>query len=171
MNIANLLTTIRFFLVPIVGWLLYNNQNIWAIVVLVLSGLTDIFDGFFARKFNTVTSWGKLADPLADKLMQIMVLVMLFIKDKISIVIVIILILKEVFMVIGSYFLYKEDNVVVSANWYGKIATVLIYFAVVLIIFNVPYASIIMILAVAFSLFSLLMYTLNFLKLKSQTNK
>ena len=171
MNIANLLTTIRFFLVPIVGWLLYNNQNIWAIVVLVLSGLTDIFDGFFARKFNTVTSWGKLADPLADKLMQIMVLVMLFIKDKISIVIVIILILKEIFMVIGSYFLYKEDNVVVSANWYGKIATVLIYFAVVLIIFNVPYASIIMILAVAFSLFSLLMYTLNFLKLKSQTNK
>jgi len=154
-----------------VGWLLYNNQNIWAIVVLVLSGLTDIFDGFFARKFNTVTSWGKLADPLADKLMQIMVLVMLFIKDKISIVIVIILILKEIFMVIGSYFLYKEDNVVVSANWYGKIATVLIYFAVVLIIFNVPYASIIMILAVAFSLFSLLMYTLNFLKLKSQTNK
>ncbi len=153
------------------GWLLYNNQNIWAIVVLVLSGLTDIFDGFFARKFNTVTSWGKLADPLADKLMQIMVLVMLFIKDKISIVIVIILILKEIFMVIGSYFLYKEDNVVVSANWYGKIATVLIYFAVVLIIFNVPYASIIMILAVAFSLFSLLMYTLNFLKLKSQTNK
>jgi len=154
-----------------VGWLLYNNQNIWAIVVLVLSGLTDIFDGFFARKFNTVTSWGKLADPLADKLMQIMVLVMLFIKDKISIVIVIILILKEIFMVIGSYFLYKEDNVVVSANWYGKIATVLIYFAVILIIFNVPYASIIMILAVAFSLFSLLMYTLNFLKLKSQTNK
>ena len=153
------------------GWLLYNNQNIWAIVVLVLSGLTDIFDGFFARKFNTVTSWGKLADPLADKLMQIMVLVMLFIKDKISIVIVIILILKEIFMVIGSYFLYKEDNVVVSANWYGKIATVLIYFAVILIIFNVPYASIIMILAVAFSLFSLLMYTLNFLKLKSQTNK
>ncbi len=171
MNIANLLTTIRFFLVPIVGWLLYNNQNIWAIVVLVLSGLTDIFDGFFARKFNTVTSWGKLADPLADKLMQIMVLVMLFIKDKISIVIVIILILKEIFMVIGSYFLYKEDNVVVSANWYGKIATVLIYFAVIFIIFNVPYASIIMILAVAFSLFSLLMYTLNFLKLKSQTNK
>ena len=171
MNIANLLTTIRFFLVPIVGWLLYNNQNIWAIVVLVLSGLTDIFDGFFARKFNTVTSWGKLADPLADKLMQIMVLVMLFIKDKISIVIVIILILKEVFMVIGSYFLYKEDNVVVSANLYGKIATVLIYFAVILIIFNVPYASIIMILAVAFSLFSLLMYTLNFFKLKRQPNK
>ncbi len=153
------------------GWLLYNNQNIWAIVVLVLSGLTDIFDGFFARKFNTVTSWGKLADPLADKLMQIMVLVMLFIKDKISIVIVIILILKEIFMVIGSYFLYKEDNVVVSANWYGKIATVLIYFAVIFIIFNVPYASIIMILAVAFSLFSLLMYTLNFFKLKRQPNK
>ncbi|NSW90647.1 MAG: CDP-alcohol phosphatidyltransferase family protein [Firmicutes bacterium] len=171
MNIPNILTTIRFFLIPIFGYFLYEGQYIWSVIVLTISGLTDILDGFIARKFNMVTSWGKLADPLADKLMQLTALILLSAKNKIPLIIVIIFILKELMMVIGSYLLYKQDKVVVSANWYGKMATVIIYFAVILIMFNVPYGIILAIIAVAAALFSFFMYISNFLKIKAGRQK
>lgn len=167
MNIPNTLTTIRFLLIPIFGYFLYEGQYFWSVMILILSGLTDILDGFFARKLDMITSWGIFADPLADKLTQLTALVLLFLKNRIHLVIIIILLLKESLMGIGSLLLYKQNNIVVSSNWYGKMAAVILYFSVILVIFDVPNASYFVIIAVAASLFSLIMYMIRYFRIKA----
>ncbi|HHW48036.1 MAG TPA: CDP-diacylglycerol--glycerol-3-phosphate 3-phosphatidyltransferase [Clostridiaceae bacterium] len=134
MSIPNILTVIRFILIPVFGYYLFHEQYKVALLLFLLAGLTDVLDGYIARAFNMVTPWGKLADPLADKLMQITALVLLTYLRKIPIIIVIIVGIKELFMGLGSIVLYKKRQYVVSANWYGKLATVIFYFAVVMII-------------------------------------
>src|SRR3989339_291809 len=133
-NIPNMLTIFRFLIVPIFGYYLYSEQYIISIFLFLFGGLTDVLDGYIARKYNMVTSWGKFADPIADKFLQITALVFLSINKLIPFSILIIVILKEVFMVLGSILLYKKDNYVVSANWYGKFATVIFYIAILCII-------------------------------------
>lgn len=129
--IPNTLTIIRFLLIPIIIWSCAVGNYIATIILLTLSGLTDILDGTIARKYNLITDFGKLMDPLADKLTQISLLTTLFIKGFIPIWILIIVVLKEFCMVSGASFLYGKE-LVVSSKWYGKLATVLFYIAMVI---------------------------------------
>ena len=96
--------------------------------------MTDVLDGFIARKFNLVSNFGKLMDPLADKLTQISVLAALVSVKIIPVWILAIVVLKELIMVVGASFLYGKD-VVVYSKWYGKLATVLFYLAIVVTLF------------------------------------
>ena len=79
LTIPNLLSVIRIALIPVFGVLYYNGNILWAVVVLFVSGLTDFFDGKIARKFNQISALGKVLDPVADKLTQITIAVMLLI--------------------------------------------------------------------------------------------
>ena len=128
--LPNTLTVIRFILIPIIVFYIFTGNYILAFVFFTLSGLTDVADGFIARKFNFVSNFGKLMDPLADKLTQIATLTSLVITDIIPIWILIIVLSKEFIMIIGASFLYGKD-VVVYSKWYGKLATVLLYIAIV----------------------------------------
>ena len=129
-HIPNMLTILRFILIPFIVVFIAFNNYIAAFVVLTISGITDILDGFIARKFNFITNFGKLIDPLADKTTQISVLVTLAFKDIIPFWILIIVFLKEFLMVAGASFLYGKE-LVVSSKWYGKLTTVLFYVAIV----------------------------------------
>ncbi len=172
MNIPNILTVIRFILIPVFGYHMYQKQYIAAVVVFLIAGLTDILDGYIARKYNMVTSWGKIADPLADKLMQITALAFLTFFEKIQLIVLVIVIIKEAFMGAGTIFLYRRKHVVVSANWYGKLATVIFYIAIILSIFNQKYQDVLIWIAVLSTLFALVMYTISFTKIKkSEDNK
>lgn len=127
----NALTIARFLLIPVIITLALNNNYIGAIIVLTISGITDILDGCIARKYNLITDFGKLMDPLADKMTQISLLLTITFKQIISFWIVGIVIFKEFLMVSGASFLYGKE-LVVSSKWYGKLATVLFYIAIVL---------------------------------------
>ena len=166
MNVPNILTAIRFLLIPIFGYFLNIEQYYIAVLLFLIGGITDVLDGYIARKFNLITSFGKLADPLADKLMQITALVLLTTKEMIPPVILIIVVAKEAFMAAGSILLYRQDKVVVSASWYGKLATVVFYFAIVMIIFKGPFNQIFIVLAVLATLFAFTMYSLTYKKIK-----
>ena len=83
--VPNALTVLRFLLIPIIVIACVQGQYILAIAVLSISGLTDILDGTIARKYNYITDFGKLMDPLADKATQISLLTTLFIKGAIPI--------------------------------------------------------------------------------------
>ena len=73
--IPNILTTARLILVPIFAYLVLGVENLpGAAMIFLLSGITDVVDGFIARKFNMITNFGKVYDPFVDKLMQITVL-------------------------------------------------------------------------------------------------
>ena len=129
-NIPNILTILRFILIPVILYFIFTGHYLLGFIFFTISGITDILDGAIARKFNLITNFGKLMDPLADKLTQISVLATLVFQKIIPFWILIIVLLKELLMIIGASFLYGKD-VVVYSKWFGKLATVLFYLAIV----------------------------------------
>ena len=129
-HVPNALTIIRFLLIPVIVISIFNGDYIIAFIFFTISGITDIADGCIARKFNLISNFGKLMDPLADKLTQISTIASLTIIDIIPIWILAVVLLKELIMIAGASFLYGKD-VVVYSKWYGKLATVLFYVAIV----------------------------------------
>ena len=164
--VPNILTVIRFIFIPsIIVSLIYDNY-VLALILFTLSSLTDVLDGKIARKYNAISDFGKLMDPLADKLTQLSILLTLAVKNVIPFWIVVILVVKETVMIAGASFLYGK-SLVVSSKWYGKLTTVLIYIAVVssclIKIFNLPEFDIyIYVLAIIFAIFSLIKYFMYF---------
>ena len=165
-NIPNILTILRFLFIPIILYFVFTGNYILGFIFFTISGITDILDGFIARKFNLISNFGKLMDPLADKLTQISVLATLVAVEIIPVWILFIVIFKELIMVIGASFLYGKD-VVVYSKWYGKLATVLFYVAIVISLitkqFNITglwvnVSLIIYYIAVTSTIFSLVMY-------------
>ena len=165
-HIPNILTILRFILIPIILYFIFTGNYILGIVFFTISGITDVLDGFIARKFNLVSNFGKLMDPLADKLTQISVLASLIQADIIPFGILVIVILKELIMIVGASFLYGKD-VVVYSKWYGKLATVLFYLAIVISLitkqFNLTgfwsnFGLSLYFIALACTIFSLIMY-------------
>ena len=137
-NIPNILTILRFILIPIILYFIFTGHYLLGFIFFTISGITDILDGAIARKFNLVTNFGKLMDPLADKLTQISVLATLVFQKIIPFWILVVL-LKELLMIIGASFLYGKD-VVVYSKWFGKLATVLFYLAIVCSLINKEFA-------------------------------
>lgn len=129
-HIPNTLTIVRFLLIPFILFYIFTGNYILAFIFFTISGITDVVDGFIARKFNLISNFGKLMDPLADKATQVATLASLVIIDIIPIWILIIVLIKEFVMIVGASFLYGKD-VVVYSRWYGKAATVLFYLAIV----------------------------------------
>ena len=129
-HVPNILTIVRFLLIPLILYFVFTQQYIAAFIMLTVSGLTDVLDGIIARKFNCITNFGKLVDPLADKTTQISILTALAIKGIIPLWILIVVFVKEFVMVAGASFLYGKE-LVVSSKWFGKLATVLFYIAIV----------------------------------------
>ncbi|MCI8470013.1 MAG: CDP-diacylglycerol--glycerol-3-phosphate 3-phosphatidyltransferase [Clostridia bacterium] len=165
-HLPNALTVVRLLLIPLIIFYIFTGNYILAFVFFTISGITDIADGFIARKFNLVSNFGKLMDPLADKLTQIATLASLVFANIIPLWILAIVFLKEFIMICGASFLYGKD-VVVYSKWYGKLATVLLYFAIVvsLLLKQFELAGIwelidlgIFTLALLSTIFSLIMY-------------
>ena len=174
-HIPNTLTIGRFFLIPFIIYSLVMDNYLSAFIFLTISGLTDVLDGFIARKFNFITNLGKLIDPLADKATQISVLIALTFKNIIpSFWILIIVVAKEAAMIAGASFLYGKE-LVVSSKWYGKLSTTLFYIAIVCS-FGIKYWDTaygtqlwrfdmwIYYLAIIATIFSLVMYYITFYK-------
>ncbi len=135
LTIPNLLSVIRLLLIPVIIWLYYFKQNNWgAIAVLIISGITDIVDGFIARRFNMVSDLGKIIDPIADKLTQFSILLCLAFTYPKILTVGIIFAIKEFAMIIFGYMIIKRRDSVNSANWHGKLNTVVIYSTIVLLI-------------------------------------
>lgn len=165
-HIPNILTILRFIFIPIILNFIFAGNYILAFIFFTLSGITDVLDGFIARKFNLISNFGKLMDPLADKLTQISVLASLVKVNIIPFWILVIVILKELIMIIGASFLYGKD-VVVYSKWYGKLATVLFYLAIVISLitkqfniggFWIHFDLALYCIALACTIFSLVMY-------------
>jgi cardiolipin synthase len=129
-NIPNILTGFRFLMIPLFGYMIIDGKYLYAAIVFAVAGITDILDGYIARKYKMVTDWGKIADPLADKLLQLTALTLLTIKGMIPFQFILIVAAKECFMGIGTILVYKKKNLVVQANWYGKMATSVFFIAI-----------------------------------------
>lgn len=164
MNIPNMLTIFRFLLIPVFIAFFFSDMEsnlFYSFIVFFVAGITDVLDGFIARRFNMITDLGKLLDPLADKFMLISVLICLATTDLISIWILVIIIIKEIIMVLGAMHLYySKVQIIIPSNKYGKIGTMLFYLAIcsVLLQFNVLFSKITLYSAVAIAILAFMSY-------------
>ncbi len=139
-TIPNMLTILRLILVPVFVVLFFNGQKIASLIVFLAASLTDLLDGYLARKLNQITDFGKLFDPLADKLMVLSALVCQGIDGVFPWAAIVIVGCKELLMVLGGAWMLKK-GIVVYANYAGKTATVLFIAALVLAFFHEPLAE------------------------------
>lgn len=166
----NILTSIRIGLVPpMIYSYLYmpKNGETTAFIIFIFSALTDILDGYIARKYSMITKLGTVLDPLADKMMLISVLTIFVMKDKINIWILIVMALKELLMIVGAYFLYSSEDVVIPANIYGKVSTFMFYISGLAIMLELAIGSIFMNLFVLLNIISLFIYFYRFVSVKA----
>ena len=125
MNVPNMLTLLRVILVPVFMWALLSGFYVVAIVIFVVASLTDQLDGYLARKNNQVTTFGKLMDPLADKILTISALVCLLgIGAKYVTSWVVMIIIARELIVTGIRQLAMGENTVIAASQWGKAKTV-----------------------------------------------
>lgn len=165
-NLPNVLTMIRMALIGVFIWQFVVGHMYWAMAVFVLAGITDFLDGYFARKNQQVTNFGKLMDPLADKLMLITALTCLTVAGLVPIWVVVVVFVKELLMIIGGYMLLKR-GVVVQSMFVGKAATVLFIVAVVATFLHeylAPWHLVLQYYAVGLSVFAMLWYFINTIK-------
>ena len=134
-NIPNVLTMIRMILIPVFAVLFFNNLKMAALAVFCAASFTDFLDGYLARKLNQITDFGKLFDPLADKLMVLTAMICQTFWGPLPLVAVLIVALKELVMVFGGMFMLSR-NVVVYSNYYGKAAQVGFIAALILSFFH-----------------------------------
>lgn len=176
-HIPNILTIIRFVLIPVIFFFALQNNYIVAVIFLIISGITDVLDGYIARKYNLITNFGTLFDPLTDKLTQISTLLVLVIQQIVPLWILIIVLLKELIMVIGATFLFKTKTIAIPSKWYGKLATVVFYIAIFFSMinkqfgFNYSFDLYLYYFALLLTLFAFIMYFKIFLEYKSKYKK
>lgn len=127
-TIPNLLSSIRILLIPLFLWFYLAKDDVTATVVLLaLSALTDMLDGFIARHFDCVSDLGKALDPVADKLTQLAMLICLLFRFPRMIILIIVLCVKEVFVGSTQLLVIHRTEEVLGADWHGKVTTILLY--------------------------------------------
>ena len=175
LTIPNVLSFFRLCLIPVIIWLYIEKQDyLWTLLILILSGLTDIVDGIIARKCNMVSDFGKAFDPVADKLTQIAMLFCLVSRFDYMIYPLILLIIKEFCTGITSLISIKRTNTIKGAVWHGKLTTVSLYsmMAIHLFWYNIPHSmSLIMVgTCIGIMLMSFILYTMQNVKaIKNKT--
>jgi CDP-diacylglycerol---glycerol-3-phosphate 3-phosphatidyltransferase len=127
LNLPSVLTVLRILAVPVIVVALLDetpNGDALAAGVFALAALTDGLDGYFARSRDAVTTFGKLMDPLADKLLIVAALVSLVSLDRLAAWVAMVIIAREL-AVTGLRALAAERGIVIAASWLGKVKTIL----------------------------------------------
>ena len=169
-NIPNILTIMRMLLVPLFVYIFFSpfpNAHYWSLFIFLVAGLTDVLDGYLARRYQWTSKFGTAMDPLADKLMLLTALVCLTIVGIVPLYALIIVYIKEFLMILGAIVLYfRHEKVVVPANAFGKVATVLFSLSVFLLIVfpNHWMANTSLLLAIVSKLIELFSYIQNYRK-------
>lgn len=138
MNLPNKLTTLRMIMVPFFVFFMLTDvcgpYNKWICLALFcIASITDLLDGKIARARNLVTNFGKFMDPLADKLLVCSAMICLIENKKLAAWIVIIIIARE-FIISGFRLIAVESGIVIAANMWGKVKTVVQMIMIILLI-------------------------------------
>lgn len=145
MNIANKITLVRIFLVPVFVLFMLTDfteyNGIIAFIVFVIATITDKIDGTIARKYNLVTDFGKFLDPIADKLLVCSALICLTADGTIPAWITIVIIGRE-FIISAFRLVCADTGKTVAASWWGKSKTIAQMVTIIVLLMNIPQLSI-----------------------------
>lgn len=125
MNLANKITLFRFFMVPVFMVLMYTlpSDSIIPLIVFVLAAASDAVDGYVARKYDMVTTFGKFVDPLVDKILVLAAFVLMVEKGGLPGWIVVIVVAREL-IITGFRTIAADKGVTIAASSLGKIKTI-----------------------------------------------
>jgi len=129
LNIPNALTLLRILLLPVYVWRYLAGDIPGALIVCAVVCVSDMLDGYIARRFNQITSLGKLVDPLADKLLLLTALICFGLRGQVEWWVIALILGKEGLMIVGGLFALR-NKIVVAALWIGKVTTGLFALAV-----------------------------------------
>jgi len=125
-NAPNVLTVLRILLVPVLLVALLSeteNGDLFAAIAFALASMTDAIDGYLARRSDAITTFGKLMDPVADKLLIVAALIALVSLDRLPAWVAMVIIARE-FAVTVTRLAATQQGVVIAANWWGKAKTI-----------------------------------------------
>jgi len=168
-TIPNILSTIRLILLFPIGYYLWNGQDTLAGILSIIGGLLDISDGYIARKFDQQSELGKILDPLADKLIIGMLVVILFLIDRIPLWFVMIVILRDLLLIFGGLYAFNKLKFVLPSNYPGKLTALSLGLCLLFAIFDLPFiVTIFMWFSVGIMVYSFVLY-LNIMLQKFKT--
>ncbi len=175
LNTPNILALLRIALAPLMLWILIDRNNplfvswhpswfdYFAGLIFVIASVTDFFDGYIARTWNQMTKLGSILDPLADKMLMLAGFLGLILIDRAS-VWAVFLILSREFFITGLRVMAVAEGKEVAASMAGKIKTVVQMIAIGFLIMNWPFATTLLWIAVALTLYSGYEYTKEYFK-------
>ena len=168
-KIPNLLSLSRLIFAPLVfyffslpGW----TGKILTLSFLILLFVTDFFDGYLARKLNQQSDLGRILDPLADKLLILLLIIALIVYRELPLYVLFIVLIRDLLILIGGLYLTFTENIVLESNIWGKSSTACIMIAVLIYVLDIWwYISLAsLILGLILMLISFITYVLTFLK-------
>lgn len=180
MTIPNAISFIRILLItPFVAFFIaakYITGNyVPAIIIIVISGISDLFDGMIARKFHQESELGKVLDPLADKLTLIAVGICLIFIEPYVLPLMIIMVTKDILMIIGGTIVINKGVIPPKSSWYGKVSTFMFYISVSMVVLmaifnyvNKPLSLCVLGITAGMMIFSLVNYAIIFFKIQKQ---
>ncbi|RLP72604.1 CDP-diacylglycerol--glycerol-3-phosphate 3-phosphatidyltransferase [Mycetocola manganoxydans] len=139
LTVPNILSFLRLALVPVFLILLVEGQDLIALAVLALSGVTDFLDGFLARRLNQVSKLGQLLDPAADRLYIFAALLGLGWRELIPLWLVVVIIARDVMLVILAGWLARMGHGPFPVNWVGKWATACLFIGLPLLMLSAAF--------------------------------
>ena len=162
-TIPNILSFVRLAMIPVICYsYLYLKSSLITCILLFISGLTDVVDGYIARHFNMISDLGKALDPLADKLTQFAVLLCLVSRFSSLMLLAVLLVVKEIINALGNILVTRKTGVVYGAEWHGKLNTVILYSTMVthLVWYNIPktVSLVLIVLSVTIMIISCVLY-------------
>jgi cardiolipin synthase len=170
-NLPNVLTVCRFLLIPVYLLVFEAGHVKSAFLILLLAGLTDVLDGYIARKRKLITQLGSMLDPLADKTMMIAVILSLVFSQMISWEAAAAMFLRDAGMIVGSAIFHFRGKQTVPANVMGKLTTVLYYLAILLVIFEYTYAETCLWIVISISFLTSIIYIFQFKSLNKNEHE
>jgi cardiolipin synthase (CMP-forming) len=165
---ANMLSLFRIVLVAPISYLIITDGPlVWLAGLVLLAVLTDFLDGRVARWSNTVSEWGKVLDPLADKAAAAMVTLALVIRGSLPEWFVALIVVRDGLIVLGSIVLAKRTSQVMMSIWWGKVAVTVLAITVLAALLQAdpPILAFCVWATTALLLFSFVLYVLRFIRM------
>ncbi len=138
-TIPNYLSLARLLMSPIIGHFLYWGNKPLALLLIIIAYLLDVVDGYVARKFNQVSEFGKIIDPIADKVMYAFIAFALLMNNLLPMWFFVFYVLRDLLILLGGFLFAKKIKEVPSANIWGKISAFSVAIALLGVILEIEY--------------------------------
>lgn len=162
----NILSFLRIVMIPFIILSFLRQEYIFGALFVILSGMTDLLDGYTARRYQDITKIGKMLDPVADKLTQVAIIIGIVLYFPLAVITLVIFVLKEFTMAMYNLYFMSKGHEYGGAIIYGKVSTAVFYFSMIIIFLikgmNTTLSVFLLILTTSFLLISWISHMLEY---------